>query len=218
MTTTDLALLGSGQYLARVTPLKTGGRRDIEVTQTDPALPAAFGQTDILAALRRFFDALDAEADLHADDPVATAQALARMEALLADVRYVRDRLKSLTATALQAERIRRLTVSDIVTVEGTTEVKRSGWEHARLLMTVLQAQAQRLINVETGEVMTAEESAALLLEMFRPEWKMTPLKEIGLDPDDFCHVETDDDGKPVRTPSLRMVDNVVRRITEVAK
>ena len=218
MTTTDLAILGSGEYLARVTPLKTGGRRDIEVTQTDPALPAAFGQTDILAALRRFFDALDAEADRHADDPVATAQALARMEALLADVRYVRDRLKTLTASALQAERIRRLTVSDIVTVEGTTEVKRSGWEHTRLLTTVLVGQAHRLINVESGEVMTAEESAALLLEMFRPEWKLTPLKEMGLDPDEFCQVETDDDGKPVRTPSLRMVDNVVRRITEVAK
>jgi hypothetical protein len=65
---------------------------------------------------------------------------------------------------------------------------------------------------------MTAEESAALLLEMFRPEWKLTPLKEMGLDPDEFCQVETDDDGKPVRTPSLRMVDNVVRRITEVGK
>jgi hypothetical protein len=218
MTTTDLALLGSGEYVARVTPLKTGGRRDIEVTQADPDMPVSFRQTDILAALRRFFDALDAEADLHADDPVATAQALARMEALLADVRYVRDRLKSLTATALQAERIRRLTVSDIVTVEGTTEVKRSGWEHARLLTTVLIGQAQRLINVETGEVMTAEESAALLLEMFRPEWKLTAIREMGLDPDEFCHVETDDDGKPIRTPSLRMVDNVVRRITEVGR
>lgn len=214
--TTDLAILGAATYSARVTPLKTGGRRDIEITQTDPDLPAAFGKTDIIAQLRRFFDAIDAEATLYEGDPVATAQALARMEALLADVRHVRDRLKTMTASALQAERVRRLTVSGVVTVEATTETKRGGWEHARLLTTIMQAQALRLINVETGEVLTAEESAALLLDLFRPEWKMTPLREMGLDPDDFCTVETDDDGKPVRSPSLRMVDNIARRITEV--
>lgn len=215
---TALALLGSGEYQARITPLKVGDRRDIEITHTDPDLPAAFGETDILRQLRLFFSALDAEADQHADDPVATAQALARMEALLADVRYVRDRLKHLTASALHAERIRRLTVSDIVTVEGTTEVKRGGWDNGRLLSDVLQTNAVRLLNIETGEVLTAEETTAMLLDFFRPDWKLTALRNAGLNPDDYCTVQTDDDGKPVRNPSLRMVDNVVRRITEVAK
>lgn len=211
---TDLAILGSGTYEARITPLKSGGRRDIEVTRTDAELPAAFGQTDIIAQLRRFFSVLDAEASRHAGDPVATSQALARMEALLADVRYVRDTLKTLTATALADERIRRLTVSGVVTVEATTEVKRTGWDHPRLLADALTGMAQRLINIETGEVLTAEASADVLLGLVTPSWKMTGLKDIGLDPDAYCTVESDDDGTPIRTPSVRMVDNIARRIT----
>ena len=217
MTTTDLAILGSATYQARVTPLKSGGRVDMEITPTDPDAPRAFTDSDIVAQLRRFFSLLEAEAHEHQGDPVATGQALARVEALLADVRSVRDSLKSLTASALSENRVRRLTISGVTTIEATTEVKRSDWQHAPLLTTVLQAQAMRLINVETGEVMTAEESAALVLQLFRPEWRMTPLKELGINPDDFCSVESDDDGKPVRTPSLRVLDNLARR-SEVRK
>lgn len=217
MTTTDLAILGSATYEARVTPLKSGGRVDMEIVPTDPDAPRAFTDSDIVAQLRRFFSLLEAEAHEHEGDPVATGQALARVEALLADVRSVRDSLKSLTASALSENRVRRLTISGVTTIEGTTEVKRTDWQHASLLATVLQAQAMRLINVETGEVLTAEESAALVLQLFRPEWRMTPLKDLGIDPDDFCSFETDDYGKPVRTPSLRIVDNLARR-SEVTK
>lgn len=217
MTTTDLAILGSATYEARVTPLKSGGRVDMEIVPTDPDAPRAFTDSDIVAQLRRFFSLLEAEAHEHQGDPVATGQALARVEALLADVRSVRDSLKSLTASALSENRVRRLTIAGVTTIEGTTEVKRTEWRHAPLLTVALEVQAQRLMSIETGEVMTAEESAAVLLELFRPEWRMTPLKDLGINPDDFCSVETDDDGKPVRTPSLRVLDNLARR-SEVRK
>lgn len=212
MTTTDLAILGAATYQARVTPLKSGGRVDMEVTPLDADAPRAFADHDIIDQLRRFFSALESEAHSHEGDPVATGQALARVEALLADVRSVRDSLKTLTASALADNRVRRLTIAGVTTIEGTTEVKRTEWRHAPLLTAALEVQAQRLMSIETGEVMTAEESAAVLLELFRPEWRMTPLKELGIDPDDFCRVETDDDGKPVRTPSVRIVDNLARR------
>jgi hypothetical protein len=42
----------------------------------------------------------------------------------------------------------------------------------------------------------------------------MTAVRQAGLDPDNYCRVQTDDDGKPVRTPTLRVLDNLVRRMT----
>lgn len=212
MTTTELALLGSAHYEARVTPLRSGGRRDVEVLSPDPDAPAAFAQTDVLGALRTFFAALDAEAEQHRGDPVATAQALARLEALLADVRTVRDSLRDMTAQALVASAIRRLTVGGIVTVEASTEVKRTDWQHEALLGALLARRDLALLDHRTGELLEGAEAAAEVLQWLRPEWRLTAVRDAGLEPDDYCTVATDDDGAPLRSPSVRIVDNVARR------
>ena len=214
MTTTDLAVIGSATYEATITPLKTGGRRDITVTPTDPDAPRAFGATDIVTNLRRFFDALDIEATQHRGDPVALVQALARLDTLLADVRAVRDTVKTYAAEALVEERVRRLVIEGVAAVESTSEVKRSEWDHPRLLADLLDQAGFVLVATATGEAMHPDEAAPVLLEWFRPEWRMTPIKQAGLDPDTYCRVETDDDGRPVRTPTVRIVDNLVRRVT----
>jgi len=64
----------------------------------------------------------------------------------------------------------------------------------------------------DAGLVNHPNDVADLLLECARPEWRLTPLRERGLDPDAYCKVEQDEAGKTVRTPSVRMVDNLVRR------
>lgn len=213
----EIAILGSVNYQARITPLKSGGRRDVEVAPNDPTLPASFEQSDIVAALRRFFSLLEEEAHHHRGDPVATSQALARMEALLADVRSVRDSIKTIAAEAIAAERIRRLTISGVCTLEGTTEIKRSGWRHAELMTQMLKANSLSLINTEDGEIISGEDAASKLLEWMNPSWKMTAIKANGLDPDAFCEVETDEEDRPMRTPTIRMVDNLVRRRDNIA-
>lgn len=208
----ELAILGAATYQARVTNLKSGGRRDVEVTPIDPNLPSSFDRTDIVATLRRFFDALEAEAQEHRGDPVATSQALARMEALLADVRSVRDSIKTLAAEALSDEHVRRLTVYGVCSVEGTSEIKRTGWQHAALMEECLATTELAMIDTSTGEVVPREQAADLLLSWFTPTWKLTALKSLSINPDDYCDVQTDDDDRPVRTPTVRMVDNLVRR------
>lgn len=214
MTSTDLAIIGSAQYRATVTPLKTGGRRDITVTPNDPDLPRAFGAGDITTALRQFFAAIDSEANEHRDDPVALVQALARLDTLAADVRAVRDSVRRMAAEALQTERVRRLVVEGVAAVESSTEVKRTEWQHDRLLGDMLNGVGLSLLDTSTGERIDGNEAADVLLAWFRPEWKMTPIREAGLNPDDYCTTMTDDDGVPVRTPTLRMLDNLVRRMT----
>lgn len=208
----ELAILGAATYQARVTNLKSGGRRDVEVTPIDPNLPSSFDRTDIVATLRRFFDALEAEAQEHRGDPVATSQALARMEALLADVRSVRDSIKTLAAEALSDEHVRRLTVYGVCSVEATSEIKRTGWQHAALMEECLATTEWAMIDTSTGEVVPREQAADLLLSWFTPTWKLTALKSLSINPDDYCDVQTDDDDRPVRTPTVRMVDNLVRR------
>lgn len=213
MTSSELAVLGSATYQARITPLKTGGRRDMEVTPEGERGAASFAATNIVGQLRAFFAALDAEADQHRGDPVALSQALVRLDALLADVRAVRDSVKALAASALSTERVRRLTVEGVCTVESSTETKRTNWEHQRLLTKLLERNGTRGIH-DTGEIMSAHDLADQILEWMRPEWRMTPIKELGINPDDFCTVAVDDDGKPIREATVRIVDNRIRKTT----
>lgn len=200
------------RYPAKITPLKTGGRRDIEVS--DPHPVEAFAGTDIITRLRQFFDALEAEAAQHDADPVALTNAFARMEALTADVRYVRDTIRTCLANRLDVERIRRLTVSGVATVEGVGFIDRSEWRHAELMTAMLKRTFPNgLIDKATGETWDASEFTPLLLDWATPSWKLTPIRAVGLDPDDYCTVITDDDGRAVRTPAVKTVDNSVRRI-----
>ena len=206
----DLALFD--RYDVDVRPLRTGRRVDVVVRQSTPT--PSIEAPDFVARLRQFFADMDSEVDRHVHDPIATAQALARIEALLADVRYLRDRLTKVTAESLKAMEIRRLTVSEVTTVEASNETKRSEWQHEKLLTRLLEQHGFKrgVVSPDTGERMDLVDLVALLLGWFRPEWRLTGVRESLVDPDDYCTVERDDDGKPVKTASIRIVDNLVRR------
>jgi hypothetical protein len=188
---------------ATITPLR-GGRRDVDITGDI----TPFGTQDVFSALRRLFVEIDSEASNHVGEPVPLVQALAHLDALVADLRMVRDNVKRLAADALQAERVRRLTISDVCTVESSTETVRTGWRHADLTHTLLEVTGHRIVSVETGEVLDASRSANWLLHFVTPSWKLTGLREVGIDPDDWCDTPKDDDGNTIRTNTVRIRDN----------
>lgn len=196
-----------------ITPLKTGGRMDVHVAaQRNTTLaPASFTDTDIVAHLRRFFDAIDAEAELYSDDPIAMVNALARMEALLADVRSVAATIRKHTAEALADAKVRRITIDDVATMEATSESDRTDWQHARLMHDMLVTTPYVFVDEQTGEYITPDVVAEQILTWFRPEWRLTPIRDAGLDPDDYSTQPKDEDGKPLRTPTVRVHDNVFR-------
>ncbi len=200
------------RYDVDVRPLRTGRRVDVVVRQSTPT--PALDAPDFVARLRQFFAEMDAEITRHEHDPIATAQALARIDALLADVRFVRDRLNTVTAAALSAMDIRRLTVESVATVEASASYERSEWQHEKLLTRLLEQHGFKrgVVSPDTGERMDLVDLVALLLGWFRPEWRLTGVRESLVDPDDYCTVKRDDDGKPVKTAAVRMVDNRVRR------
>jgi len=204
---------GNIVYEVTETPLRGGGRRDLQVHT--PRKRDAIAQTSIVDHLRRFFAAIDMEASRYKDDPATNVQALAKVEAMLADLRYVRDMLHKYVADALADQHIRRLTVDGVITVEGTTDAKRTDWQHEQLLADLLKRAALVVTSTDTGEILTPVEASRLLLTWFRPEWRLTPIRDLDIDPDYYCTLPTDDEtGKVVRTPTLKIVDNQERRTT----
>lgn len=197
-----------GGYEIAITPLKTGGRADVVVTNANET-PDSFTSTAIVDQLRAFFDKLEAEADARKDDPIAMVNALARMEALLADVRYVTNTIRDHTATALNNQGIRRLTVEGVATMEGTSASERTDWQDRKLLQDMIAANIGRhLADTESGNMWDATDMSAEILTWMRPAWRLTPIRDAGLNPDDYSHQPQDEDGKPLRTPTVRVHDN----------
>lgn len=125
---------------------------------------------------------------------------------MLADLRYVRDRLHQITAVALKEQGIRRLTVEGVVSVEAKVDTRRTDWDNETLLDLVLAALPVRYVDIETGEMLEPADMRALLAPYFRPDWRLTALRNLGIDPDEWCTVAE-------QVPTLRMIDNLERTI-----
>lgn len=202
-------------YEIAITPLKSGGRSDVVVSNADET-PASFTSTAIVEQMRAFFDKLEAEAEARKDDPIAMVNALARMEALLADVRYVRDSIREHTANALSGAKVRRITVEGVATMEASSASERTDWQDQELMTAMLNERVAKdtgfLIEPTTGLKIPMGDLAAVMLQWFRPAWRVTPIRDAGLNPDDYSHQPTDEDGKPLRTPTVTVKDNLIRR------
>lgn len=210
MTTNDL--LKRAEYEFAITPLKSGGRADVHVITNGSVEPAAFTQTDIVGQMRVFVSKLEAEAEARKDDPVAMVNALARMEALLADVRYATSTIRDHTAHALADAKIRRLTIDNVATVEGTSESPRTDWQDDILFADMwMNTGMHDVVNRNTGEMVTPIKVAEVVLSWLRPAWRLTPIRDNNLDPDDYSTQPKDEDGTPLRTPTVSMKDNALR-------
>lgn len=189
--------------------VKGSPRIDVEVGPTDVITAAA--EPDLTARLRWFFAEMDAEVDRVSDDPIALTNALARVETLLADLRYMSKRIKDATAAALDAGKVRRLTVSNVATIEATSAIERTEWQTPALMSIVLEHLGTLFVDSATGEIQDRAVVADRLGEFFRAEWRLTPLRDIGVDPDQFCTIARDADGNVKRTPTVKIVDNAIR-------
>lgn len=189
---------------------KAGRREDWSVPSQNT--PVAFSSTDIVGSLRKFFDEMDKEAEARKDDPVAMVNALARLEALLADVRYVRDTVRRYAAESMEAERIRKLIIEGLCTMEAQSSGAPRKWHDDKLLTHVLKPY---MIVDGNGEFVDHGTLAAEMLEWFSVSyWRVGKLKDEGVAPEDYCDQELDEDGKVVRTPGVRIIDNVMRKAT----
>lgn len=165
-------------------------------------------------AMRRFFKQMDEEIDARLNDPIQTGQALAKMEALLADMRYLTNRLRSVTAEAMAEGRIRRITVEGVATWEETASVSRSNWDHPRIVSAYLKTLRFDRVITTDGEVVSIDEVATALGALYGPSTspRITPLREAGMNPDEYCDIALDENDKPIKEHSVRMHDNKERQ------
>lgn len=205
-------VLLEARYEVQTRHVRNSDRSDWAVPADTGLVASAVEAPDWVAALRAFFMAMDAEVEQYRDDPVATGQALARVEALLADMRFVRDTLKTATAESMGTYRVRTLVIGSVAVLEASNTYDRHGWRHEDLLPAMLRAMGvDHLVNTETGEKFDAEDLSPRILACLTPSWKLTGLRAIGLDPDDWCEFTEDDNGRPVRTPTVTIKVNAVR-------
>lgn len=82
-------------------------------------------------------------------------------------------------------------------TVEKKWDTNRKGWQHKDLAQAVSDRITTMAIDMDTGEVLlTPAQMIAKLLDFVQPSyWRLTPLRDVGINADDYCTVG---DTKPV--------------------
>jgi hypothetical protein len=85
----------------------------------------------------------------------------------------------------------KKMTVEGIGVLEKTTETSRKEWDHPLLFGRVAKVSEQLRVDPESGEIKLSEAEALLkaITMACRPEWRVTALKELGIDANDFCEV-----------------------------
>ena len=91
-----------------------------------------------------------------------------------------------------EGDRTRRLTVEGIGEIEIKRSTKRTEWANDDLTkVLVARALDEREADPETGEYEPREQAVARILsECARPSWRVTALRNHGVDETEFCHVE----------------------------
>lgn len=158
-------------------------------------------RVDLLASLEADREVINLEPDEQTRRD-ALVRFLCELRDLQADLRgFFSDVQRDLFAIAGK----RKWVVDEIGEVQVRKQTKRSEWD-SEALTRVLVARAldERILDEHTGEYEPGFEAVARVLsECARPSWRVTPLRERGIDETEFCHVEEDGWGltlPPTRT------------------
>lgn len=104
-------------------------------------------------------------------------------------VRIMRDIAGRIEQATVRAMPHRKMVIDGIGTVEKTTETARKEWDHPLVAGQVLRSATDSWAK-ETGEIVD-QELAGKVLDAFmaaaRMEWRVTALKDLGINPDNYC-------------------------------
>jgi len=208
---TDLVPSFADGYEIEPTPLRGASKRSDWLVRTEPGSDAGtLDRPSTTTVLRQLFADLYDEADRRKGDPIATGRALLNVETLLRDLRSLAAKLKKDTGTTMEALGIRRITLEEAGVWEATSSLTRSDWNTERVVRDYLQSCGVVDAVDRDGEFCGVEHVARLVADLYGPSNgpRMTPLKDAGLKPDDYCTVAVDEEGKYVRDVSVRVHDN----------
>lgn len=146
-------------------------------------------QEEVQEALERLDSAIHYERT--ADDPEQTVRLIHLGFILNEAKKYVTSLQKEATELLLGSEWDQSPYQTRQFSMETKTGQPRKKWDHKGLASQVAKRIHDRSIDMDTGElVKSAEEQIQELLEYASPSyWRVTALKELGIDPDDYCEV-----------------------------
>lgn len=196
------------QYEIERRPLRGGRREDWEVRPVDEQ--TVLDAPDVTAALRRMFADLFDETQRRADDPIAVGRALLKVQTLLGDLRALESEMRTTTAEAMSKLGVRRIALDSVGVWEFVSSARRSDWQTARLVSAYLAARGLSRAVSDDGEFIEGDQIGELVADLYGTSSapRVTPLRDAGLNPDDFCTLELDEDEKPIRTPSIKVSAN----------
>jgi len=159
--------------------------------------PVPAGVEALRVAIVRMMD--DAAALVQAGDWEALVRGLEPLQQVLGDLRMLEQQVKRGIADTMPE---RRVTVEGVGTVERKAKTTRRNWDSDELLRKIISG---AILDEQTGELPSSPMVAAdLILQELRAVmpitgslgWRVTALRERGIDPDEWC--EQDRDGYTV--------------------
>lgn len=106
-------------------------------------------------------------------------------------VRVMRDITGRIEQATVRAMPHRKMVIEGVGHLEKAAETTRRAWDSPLLAGAVLKAAVTQWVQ-ETGEVV-GDDVANMVLEAFmkaaRPEWRVTALRDMGIDADNYCEV-----------------------------
>lgn len=122
-------------------------------------------------------------------EPETLCEVLAKLNEAKYEFGLMYDMVAAKTADAMgdQGE----LVLDDGVKIEKKWSSTRRGWQHKDLAGIVAHRLAEQAIDMETGEVIySPEELARMMLDYVQPSyWKAKPVRELGIEVDNYCEV-----------------------------
>lgn len=158
-----------------------------------PVRPVPAGVEALRVAIVRMMD--EAAALVQAGDWEALIRGLEPLQQVLGDLRLLEQQVKRGIADTMPE---RRVSVEGVGTVERKAKVTRKGWDSDELLRKII---AGAILDEETGELPESPVVAAdLILQELRAVlpitgslgWRVTALRERGIDPDEWCTEDRD--------------------------
>lgn len=115
------------------------------------------------------------------------ATAVSEIDAAVSSLRDAKTRLLRLGYYGTPSDD-KAIVTQDGTIVEFTSSTSKKAWKHDDLKQLVTEKVTDRLMNRDTGELASPEQVVAGVLEAAGiGYWKVGPLRQLGIEPKDFC-------------------------------
>tara|TARA_B100000029_G_scaffold516042_1_gene626373 strand:- start:6179 stop:6670 length:492 start_codon:yes stop_codon:yes gene_type:complete len=146
-------------------------------------------QKDLQESLNRVDEAVHKERDTN--DPERAIRLIQLGYTLNEAKKFITSLQKEATALLLDSDWDRNPVQEEKFSLETKTGAPRKQWDHERLVSLVAQRIADTAIDMDTGEVTKSpQDMIAELMKYAAPSyWRVSALRDLGIDADDYCDV-----------------------------